>query len=176
MSQASDIEKETSQHERWMREALIEAQKADEANEVPVGAVVVLEGKIIGRGFNQPITGCDPTAHAEIIALRNASLNVQNYRLTHAVLYVTIEPCTMCAGAIVHSRVSQLVYGATEPKAGVAESQGNLFDAPYFNHQLSVVGGILMQECTDAIQRFFQRRRSEKKAQKLLSNRAQQPK
>lgn len=149
-----------------MAEAILEAKKADALNEVPVGAIVVLDGKIIGRGFNQPITSHDPSAHAEIIALRDAAKNIQNYRLANATMYVTIEPCTMCCGAMVHSRVSTLVYGATEPKAGVAQSQEAIFEKPYFNHKLEVVGGVLADECTEVIQAFFKRRREEKKAAK----------
>lgn len=157
---------QAQQHEQFMAEAIKEALKADQRNEVPVGAVVVLNGQVIGRGFNQPISGCDPTAHAEVMALRDAAQNIQNYRLVDATLYVTIEPCTMCAGAIVHSRVKQVVYGASEPKAGVVESQEQLFSKPYFNHQLDVVSGVMEKECTDVIQAFFKRRREEKKAEK----------
>lgn len=156
-----------SEHQIFMAQAIIEAQKADTKNEVPVGAVVVLDGEVIGRGFNQPISSCDPCAHAEVLALRDAAKNIQNYRLSDATLYVTIEPCTMCAGAIVHSRVSKLVFGAPEPKAGVVQSQETIFEKPYFNHQLDVEGGVMAEECTAVIQTFFQRRREEKKAEKL---------
>ena len=155
-----------------MAQAIIEAQKADAKNEVPVGAVVVLDGEVIGRGFNQPISSSDPCAHAEVIALRDAAKNIQNYRLADATLYVTIEPCTMCAGAIVHSRVAKLVYGATEPKAGVVESQEVIFEKPYFNHQLEVEAGVMAEECTGVIQAFFKRRREEKKAEKLARKQA----
>lgn len=157
-----------SQDEYFMALAIEQAKKADALNEVPVGAIVVLDGDIIGEGYNQPISGCDPTAHAEIIALRQAAKNVQNYRLVDADLYVTIEPCTMCAGAIVHSRIRRLVYGATEPKAGVAESQQTIFTQPYFNHRVEVVSGVLLQQCTEVVQQFFKRRRAEKKAAKQL--------
>mgnify|MGYP005996545513 CR=1 FL=1 len=150
-----------------MAQAIIEAQKADAKNEVPVGAIVVLDGNIIGRGFNQPISSCDPCAHAEVMALRDAAKHIQNYRLSDATLYVTIEPCTMCAGAIIHSRVAKLVYGATEPKSGVVKSQERIFEKPYFNHTLEVVAGVMAQECTGVIQAFFKRRREEKKAEKL---------
>ncbi len=153
-------------HAHFMAEALLEAAKADQRNEVPVGAVVVLNDVIIGRGFNQPISACDPTAHAEVVALRDAARHIQNYRLADATLYVTIEPCTMCAGAIIHSRVGRLVYGASEPKAGVAHSQEQLFTKPYFNHSLEVQGGVMEDECSAAIQRFFQRRREEKRLAK----------
>ena len=161
-----------SEHETHMAQAIIEAQKADAKNEVPVGAVVVLDGEVIGRGFNQPISSCDPCAHAEVIALRDAAKNIQNYRLADATLYVTIEPCTMCAGAIVHSRVAKLVYGATEPKSGVVESQEVIFEKPYFNHQLEVEAGVMAEECTGVIQAFFKRRREEKKAEKLAKKQA----
>ena len=157
-----------SEREAFMAQAIIEAKKADLKNEVPVGAVVVVDGEIIGRGFNQPITSCDPSAHAEIMALRDAAKNISNYRLKDATLYVTIEPCTMCAGAIIHSRVSTLVYGATEPKAGVAKSQEQIFEKPYFNHSLEVIDGVMAEECTLVIQEFFKRRREEKKEEKAL--------
>ncbi|WP_396587514.1 tRNA adenosine(34) deaminase TadA [Bermanella sp. R86510] len=156
--------------EYFMAAALQQAKLADVRDEVPVGAVVVLDGEIIGRGFNQPITGCDPTAHAEIMALRNAAQHISNYRLVDADLFVTIEPCTMCAGAIVHSRIKRVIFGATEPKAGVACSQQAIFEAPYFNHTVEVTGGVLAEECTQQVQAFFKRRREEKKAQKIHSN------
>ena len=152
--------------ETFMQAAIEQAKLADKKNEVPVGAVVVLDGQIIGRGFNQPISVCDPSAHAEVMALRDAAKNVENYRLVNADLYVTVEPCTMCSGAIVHSRIRRVIYGATEPKAGVAESQEQIFSKPYFNHQVEVVAGVLAQECTDVIQAFFKRRREEKKAER----------
>jgi tRNA(adenine34) deaminase len=154
------------QHEQFMHEAIAQAKLADAKNEVPVGAVVVLDGEIIGRGFNQPISSHDPTAHAEIVALRDAAKQVENYRLVNADLYVTIEPCTMCAGAIVHGRVKRVIYGASEPKAGVVHSQQNIFKEPYFNHSVEVLSGVLAQECMDVVQTFFQRRRNEKKAHK----------
>ena len=153
-------------HERFMQEALKEALKADALNEVPVGAVVVLNGEVIGRGFNQPISSQDPTAHAEMMALRDAAKHVSNYRIVDADLYVTIEPCTMCSGAIVHSRVQRVIFGATEPKAGVVVSQKNIFDEPYLNHGAEVLGGVLAEECTEVMQNFFKRRRKEKKAVK----------
>lgn len=155
-----------SQDEYFMALAIEQAKKADALNEVPVGAIVVLDGEVIGEGYNQPITGCDPTAHAEIIALRQAANNVQNYRLVNADLYVTIEPCTMCAGAIVHSRIRRLIYGATEPKAGVAESQQAIFSQGFFNHQVELVSGVLREQCIETVQAFFKRRRAEKKAAK----------
>lgn len=157
-----------NQDEQFMQAAIEQAKLADTLNEVPVGAVVVLDGQIIGRGFNQPISACDPTAHAEVMALRDAAKNIENYRLVDADLYVTVEPCTMCSGAIVHSRIRRIIYGTTEPKAGVAQSQEIIFTKPYFNHQVEVVSGVLAQACTDVIQAFFKRRREEKKAAKRL--------
>lgn len=158
-------------HEFFMAEAIKEALKADKLNEVPVGAVVVIGGEIVGRGFNQPISAQDPSAHAEVMALRDAAKNIKNYRLVEADLYVTIEPCTMCAGTMIHARVRRLIYGATEPKAGVAQSQQRLFDEPYFNHVVEVIPDVLADECTDVMQAFFQRRRAEKKAEKLKARR-----
>ncbi|EAT11664.1 tRNA adenosine(34) deaminase TadA [Bermanella marisrubri] len=158
------------QDEHFMALAIQQAKKADALNEVPVGAVVVLDGEVIGEGYNQPISGCDPTAHAEVMALRQAAKNVSNYRLVNADLYVTIEPCTMCAGAIVHSRIRRLVYGATEPKAGVIESQQTILTQSYFNHRVEVVSGILLDQCTDIVQAFFRRRRAEKKQAKRTKN------
>lgn len=166
----SDSVTDQAVHEHWMRQALIGAQKAGELDEVPVGAVVVHEGEIIGRGWNKPISGCDPTAHAEVMALREAAASVENYRLVDCDLYVTIEPCTMCAGAIVHSRIRRVIYGAVEPKAGCVESNGNLFQAPYFNHRVEALGGVLGQECSQIISDFFARRRAEKKAEKRLKS------
>jgi tRNA(adenine34) deaminase len=155
-------------HAFFMAEAIKEALKADAINEVPVGAVVVLNGEIIGRGFNQPIKSCDPSAHAEIMALRDAGLNVGNYRIVDADLYVTIEPCTMCSGAIVHGRIKRVIFGTLEPKSGVVVSQQNIFEQPYFNHDIEVVPNIMADECTAVMQDFFKRRRAEKKAQKAL--------
>lgn len=145
--------------EKWMTRALALAAMAAAAGEVPVGAVVVLDGREIGAGFNAPITGCDPTAHAEIQALRSAARRVGNYRLPGATLYVTLEPCTMCAGAMVHSRISRLVYGATEPKAGAVESARQTLQDEHFNWQIAVTGGVLASQCKDTIQRFFASRR-----------------
>lgn len=145
----------------WMNRALQLAGQAAKLNEVPVGAVVVLDGKEIGAGFNAPISGCDPTAHAEIRALRDASARVGNYRLSGATLYVTLEPCTMCVGAIVHGRISRLVYGATEPKAGAVESARNTLDEAHLNWQVTPVGGVLQARCSELISEFFSRRRRE---------------
>lgn len=145
--------------ERWMREALALAEQAGELGEVPVGAIVVQDGEIIGRGFNQPIRSCDATAHAEIVAIRDASQHCDNYRLPNTSLYVTIEPCTMCVGAMIHARVGRLIFGATEPRAGAVVSQASLLEAEYFNHRLSFVGGVLADDCSALMQNFFRNRR-----------------
>ncbi len=142
-----------------MAEALAEARQAFEAGEVPVGAVVVLDGEIVGRGFNQPIASVDPTAHAEIVALRDAARRVGNYRLTGTTLYVTIEPCQMCVGAMVHARVAAVVYGAPEPKAGAIDSACQAHLGPWLNHRLDARGGVLADDCRALIQEFFRQRR-----------------
>jgi tRNA(adenine34) deaminase len=144
---------------RFMRDALDEARKAWDAGEVPVGAVVVVEGRVVGRGFNRPISAGDPSAHAEIVALRDAARAVGNYRLTGCRLYVTVEPCLMCAGALVHARVGTLVYGAPEPKAGAIVSAFRAYDHPALNHRVEVVAGVLESECRELVQRFFRERR-----------------
>ena len=146
-------------HESFMREALGLAQAAAEAGEVPVGAVVVAEGRIVGRGFNQPISAHDPTAHAEIVALRAAARSVGNYRLTGATMYVTIEPCVMCTGALVHARIETLVYGATEPKAGAIESTQRAHEHPALNHRMHVISGVLAAECGEIVREFFRNKR-----------------
>ena len=142
-----------------MREALALARESAEAGEVPVGAVVVRDGVVIGRGRNQPITAHDPTAHAEVVALRDAATNVGNYRLPGAVLYVTLEPCLMCVGAAIHARVDAVVYGTTEPKAGAMESTQRAQDHPALNHHLVVVSGVLAAESRALLQTFFAARR-----------------
>jgi len=152
--------------EYWMLKALALAKNAAELGEVPVGAVIVLDGKIIGKGWNQPITANDPTAHAEIVALRDAARAVSNYRLVGADMYVTLEPCSMCAGAIVHSRLRRLVFGAAEPKAGAVSSQQQFLEADFLNHKVEWVGGVLAQPCGDVISAFFKARREAKKAVK----------
>ena len=151
----------TPEDERWMNRALQLAGEAAVKGEVPVGAVVVLNGKEIGAGFNAPISGCDPTAHAEIRALRDAAARVGNYRLPDATLYVTLEPCTMCVGAIVHGRISRLVYGAREPKAGAIESARRTLEEPHLNWDVTAVGGVLSDQCSQVISEFFSRRRAE---------------
>ncbi len=148
-------------HEPFMRAALDEARKAADAGEVPVGAIVVLDAVIVGRGFNQPISATDPTAHAEIVALRDAARAVGNYRLVGSTMYVTVEPCLMCVGALVHARVETLVFGAPEPKAGAVVSTARVHENPALNHRLSVVGGVLEDECRGVIQTFFKARRNE---------------
>ena len=142
-----------------MREALALADAAADAGEVPVGAVVVLGHEIIGRGRNQPVASHDPSAHAEIVALRDAGARVGNYRLTGAALYVTVEPCLMCVGALVHARIGTLVYGATEPRAGAIESTQRAHEHPALNHRLLVISGVLARECGERMQRFFAARR-----------------
>lgn len=142
-----------------MREALRCARQARDAGEVPVGAVLVCDDAIIGEGWNRPISSHDPTAHAEVIALRDAAQRCQNYRLPDATLYVTIEPCTMCVGALVHARVRRVVFGATEPKAGVVASRAAMFESGWFNHRVQVQGGVLAAECRELMQDFFQARR-----------------
>ena len=146
--------------ERLMREAIAEARTARDSDEVPVGAVVVLDRVVVGRGSNEPIQAVDPTAHAEILALRAAARTIGNYRLTGATLYVTVEPCLMCAGAIVHARIGRLVYGAPEPKTGAVRSAMQALDAPFLNHRVEVVYGVLEQECRELIRTFFVQRRS----------------
>lgn len=156
----------TTYHESFMQAALEFARKAAAAGEVPVGAVVVCDGVIVGRGFNQPILGHDPTAHAEIMALRDAAQAAKNYRLPGCTLYVTIEPCAMCFGAAVHARIEHIVYGATEPKSGCIDSNLHLQRQTCFNHQVQCTAGVLEQECGALISEFFARRRQQKKSEK----------
>ena len=142
-----------------MREALALAAQGAVLGEVPVGAVLVQDGQIIGRGFNCPISQHDPSAHAEMVAIRDASSRVQNYRLPGSTLYVTLEPCSMCAGLIVHSRIQRVVYGATEPKAGVAISRGQFFSQDFLNHRVLVEGGVMAEQCSEVLSDFFRMRR-----------------
>ena len=144
-----------------MRAALEQALEAGRRGEVPVGAVVVVDGEIVGAGFNQPIGGQDPTAHAEIVAMREAAKRLGNYRLTGATLYVTIEPCQMCVGAMIHARVERVVYGTREPKAGAIESAMRAHEHPALNHRLTATGGVLEEECRQVIQGFFQEKRTQ---------------
>lgn len=142
-----------------MEQAIALAKNAQELDEVPVGAIVVLDGEVIGRGFNQPISGDDPTAHAEIIALRDAGRQLGNYRLPGCTLYVTLEPCMMCAGAMVHSRITRLVYGAPDAKTGVIDSYLDAFSQPVVNHKIEVTGGVMAQECGSMLTTFFRNKR-----------------
>ena len=149
-----------AEFEPLMRRALALAREAAAAGEVPVGAVVALDGEIVGAGRNQPIATQDPTAHAEIVALRQAAAAVGNYRLTGATLAVTVEPCLMCVGAMVHARVGTVVYGAAEPKAGALTSTIAAHELPSLNHRLVAVGGVLEDECREVMQAFFRARRA----------------
>jgi tRNA(adenine34) deaminase len=145
--------------EKWMREALLLARQAEAAGEVPVGAVLVKDGALLGSGWNQPIGAHDPTAHAEVMALRAAATASGNYRLTGTTLYVTLEPCAMCAGAMVHARVARLVYGAADPKTGATGSVFDLVRTEKLNHRLEVEGGVLEGECGRLLRAFFAARR-----------------
>lgn len=149
-----------------MRLALALAAKGAELGEVPVGAVVVQGGEIIGQGFNRPISGHDPSAHAEMLAIRDAAANVQNYRLPGSTLYVTLEPCSMCAGLIVHSRIQRVVYGATEPKAGVVISRGQFFSQDFLNHRVLIEGGLMEEQCSEVLSDFFRLRREQSRARR----------
>lgn len=152
-----------SADEGFMRLALQEAEKAGMAGEVPVGAVLVKDGQVIGSGFNFPIGSHDPSAHAEMRALRAAALQLQNYRLPGCTMYVTLEPCAMCAGAMMHARLDRVVFGAADPKTGVAGSVLNLFESRQLNHHTSAVGGVLGEQCSQLLSGFFAQRRLAKK-------------
>ena len=158
-SSKSDTRLDSSSDELWMEEALRCAQRALEMGEVPVGAVIIHEGKIIGRGWNQNIAECDPTAHAEIIAMREAGRHLGNHRLGECDLFVTIEPCAMCAGAMVHARIQRLVYGSDDPKAGAVHSIMQVLNHPQLNHQMEVRGGVLAGRSAEILQTFFKKRR-----------------
>jgi tRNA(adenine34) deaminase len=142
-----------------MRAALTEARKAAASGEVPIGAIVEINDQIVGAAFNNPISSNDPTAHAEILALRTAAKKVGNYRLTGATLCVTVEPCAMCVGALVHARIGTLIYGASEPRTGAVRSTMKLLDDPSWNHRMVVVAGVLADECRELVQNFFRERR-----------------
>jgi tRNA(adenine34) deaminase len=148
-----------SNDELWMEEALRSAQRALEAGEVPIGAVVVCEGRIVGRGWNRNITDNDPTAHAEIVALREAGATVGNHRLAECELFATIEPCPMCAGALVHARIKRLIYGADDPKAGAVQTVLQVLNHPRLNHKMEVRGGVLAGRGAELLQTFFKNRR-----------------
>ena len=144
----------------WMQHALCLAEQAAEQDEVPVGAVVVLNEEAIGEGWNQPISSRDPTAHAEIIALRDAAQRIGNYRLTGATLYVTLEPCLMCAGAMIHARIGRVVFGASDPKRGAVNSTTHAFESQGFNHRVAFTGGVMASACAARLHDFFRARRS----------------
>ncbi len=149
--------------EIWMREALSRAQRAADIEEVPVGAVLILNGEIIGEGWNQPISTHNPTAHAEIIALQQGAKSLQNYRLLNSTLYVTLEPCCMCVGAMIHARIKRLVFGAYDKKTGAVESQSGLLTAEYHNHKVEKKAGVLQAECSAILTNFFSHLRSIRK-------------
>lgn len=154
----SDLVLESPDH-YWMRHALRLAEQAGREGEVPVGAVLVKDGQLIAEGWNRPIAGNDPTAHAEIQALRAAGKILGNYRLVDTTLYVTLEPCTMCAGAIIHARVARVVFGAPDPKTGAAGSVFNVLDSDQYNHSVELLGGVLRDECATLLTGFFRQRR-----------------
>ena len=143
-----------------MREALVQAKKALKKGEVPIGAVVVLGDEIIGRGYNQPITTRDPTAHAEIVALKEASNRLDNYRLNEAIIYTTLEPCLMCSGALVHARIKKIIFAAQDTKSGVVVNNGGLIQSEFLNHKVSFEGGILEKEASKLLKNFFLEKRS----------------
>ena len=149
-----------AQHIGWMRHALMLAKRAESEGEVPVGAVVIKDGQIIGEGWNQPIGHHDPSAHAEIMALRDAARRIENYRLTDCDLYVTLEPCVMCAGAITHARIRRLTYATSDPKAGAVESVFDVLSAPKLNHSVVCEGGLLAEEAGELLRQFFRSRRN----------------
>ena len=155
--------------EYWMRHAMQLARRAWDEGEVPVGAVLVYEGRVIGEGWNRPIGHHDPTAHAEIMALRQGGKVLENYRLLNTTLYVTLEPCVMCAGAMVHSRIGRVVFGARDEKTGAAGSLMDVLGHPGMNHQIHITEGILAEECAGMLSDFFRQRRAEKKAQRQAS-------
>ncbi len=163
----TDVEQSfTNADEQFMAQALALADTAEELGEVPVGAIVVRDGLVIGRGWNRPITGHDPTAHAEIMAMRDAAAQEGNYRLPGSTLYVTLEPCSMCAGAIVHARIETVVFAAFEPKAGVVKSNGDFFASDFLNHKVLAKGGLLQKESSEKLSAFFAARRELKKSLK----------
>ena len=150
---------ERASAERWMREALEEAQRAEAEGEVPVGAIILINEKIVGRGHNHSIRSHDPTAHAEVLALRHAAHNMRNYRLPGSILVVTIEPCLMCVGALIHARVDEIVFGAADPRAGAVQSVFQMANVPQPNHQIAVTSGVLADECGGLLRAFFESRR-----------------
>jgi len=155
--------------EKWMRYALQLAQRAYQRGEVPVGAVLVHQQQVIGEGWNLPINDHDPTAHAEIMAIRQGGQHLENYRLLDTTLYVTLEPCVMCAGAMIHGRIGRIVYGASDAKTGAAGSLLDILRHPGMNHQPTIQGGVLAEECGTMLSEFFRQRRAEKKAARLAA-------
>ena len=151
---------EVNSDEFWMSKAIDQALKAESIGEVPVGAVIVKNNELIATGYNQVITLNDSSAHAEVMALRNAGACIGNYRLVDTTMYVTLEPCMMCAGAMVHARISRLVFGAFDQKTGVINSRDDCFDKPYHNHRVEYQGGVLQDECSQLLKEFFKQRRS----------------
>jgi tRNA(adenine34) deaminase len=145
----------------WMEQALEQAALAAAGGEVPVGAIVIKDGQIIGRGHNRNLLENDPTAHAEVVALRDAAARIGNHRLTGCVMFATIEPCAMCAGALVHARISRLVYGASDPKAGAAGSVLQVVNHPGLNHRMEITAGVLAGRCSEVLQRFFREKRQQ---------------
>lgn len=158
-SVVADLTDAAAEDVKWMRQALSLAHQAEAEGEVPVGALIVRKGELIAEGWNQPVMSHDPTAHAEVMALRAAGIAETNYRLLDTTLYVTLEPCVMCAGAIIHARIGRVVYGATDPRVGAAGSAFSLLGSDRFNHQVEVEGGVLAEECGDLLRRFFKARR-----------------
>lgn len=152
-----------SRHDKWMQRAFDLAKKAEAQDEVPVGAIIVYQDKIIGEGWNQPISADDPTAHAEIMALRDAGKKIGNYRLPNATIYVTLEPCTMCAGAIIHARLAKLVYSVDDPKTGACGSVFNLLQTDELNHKVEIEKGVMEEECRSLIRSFFKEKRAKQK-------------
>ncbi len=148
--------------EHWMQHSLNLARKAEQEGEVPVGAVLIKDNELLSEGWNQPISNNDPTAHAEIIAIRSAARQLNNYRLLDTTLYVTLEPCAMCAAALLHSRVRRVVFGAWDPKAGAAGSVFDILETDKLNHKIDVTSGILQEECSQLLQEFFKSRRNKK--------------
>ena len=153
----------SEQDHQFMCQALALAQQAAELGEVPVGAVIVVDGQVMGEGYNQPIATHDPTAHAEVVAIRQAAQKLQNYRLENSTLYVTLEPCTMCVGALIHARISRVVFATTEPKAGSLVSARKQLETGYYNHVFKFEGGLLADEASKQLSDFFRRRREAKK-------------
>ncbi|MBT4782581.1 tRNA adenosine(34) deaminase TadA [Gammaproteobacteria bacterium] len=159
MTDSADTPISIAQDTAWMRLAIEQAHQAESLGEVPVGAVLVIDGALIAAAFNAPISGCDPSAHAEIAVLRKAAELRKNYRLPFSTLYVTIEPCTMCMGAMIHSRVQRVVFGAREPRAGAVVSQLQLAGQSFYNHQIEVTEGVLADECGALVSTFFRAKR-----------------